>query len=96
MMRHKNPVTHLVPRNFVAYLFDYACSFVTENSRRFGNPVPFRNVAAADAACHNLYEDFVTPDFRLRHILNPYVMVVVVNGDKHKGSPETLVRLFPL
>jgi hypothetical protein len=90
MMRHKNPITHLTPSNFATYLLNYASSFVTKNSRSLRNPVPLHNIATANAACHDLHEDFVIPDFRLRHFLYSYVIVVVVNGCEHTGSPETL------
>jgi hypothetical protein len=97
MMGNKNSVAHLDALNFGADFVDDACCLVTQNYWSLRNSVPFDNVAAAYAACHNLKQSLVFADFRDRHFLDADIMVVVVNGGKQEASPKrSLAKLCQL
>ena len=97
MMGNKNAVANFERFDFCADFVDDACSFVPKHYWRFGNTVPFDDVAAADAACHHLKQRFVFADLWDGHFFDSDVMVIVVDCGKQKYSPKKrLVRLCQL
>lgn len=80
MMRNKDAVTNLDIFYFIADLRNYACGFMPQDTRCFGNTVPFNDVAAADSASHNLEQSFLYINSWVWDFLDADVVVVVVKS----------------
>src|SRR3972149_4676311 len=84
-MRNENSVANTIPCYFFSsFRYDASC-FVSKDFRRFGNAVPFGDIASADAACHDFQQEFVFANFWRRHVYYAYVFVVVVDGCEQRG-----------
>jgi hypothetical protein len=57
---------------------------VAQNFWCLGQSVPFDNVAAAYAACHHFKQNFIFANVGYGHFLDADIMVVIVDGGKHK------------
>lgn len=93
MMRNKNSVTHFEIPDFVAnFLYD-SCCFMAQNNWGFGNTIPLDNIAAANAASHNLQQSLFIADLGDGHFLDSNVMVVIVDGDLQQIHQKGELRL---
>jgi len=54
MMGDEGPITDFIIFYLFANLNDLSGNFVTENPGSFLDPIPFHNIAAADATCQYL------------------------------------------
>ena len=61
-----------------------AILLVTQNQRGFLDPVPFHDVAAADAAGIYLYQHIAVAHLGYGHLLHPDIAIVVVHPDLHR------------
>jgi hypothetical protein len=86
MMGNKHSVAHFDAFGFAPdFAYDASC-FMTQDTRRLGNTVPFQDVAAAYAACHNFKQCFIFADVWHGYFFDADVVVVVVEGGKHVSS----------
>lgn len=66
--------------NLRADLCDDTSGFMTQHSWRFGDTVPFHDIAAADATGHDFHKDFLVACFGSGNFLDTYVVVVIVKS----------------
>ena len=83
VVRGKNPIADFKIFDAGADLRDFPGNFMTQNERGFLDPIPFHQVAAADAAGARLDKKFAWTDFRHRNFFQAHVPVVVVHRDAH-------------
>ena len=81
MMADKDPLAHAVLVRFG--LDDLAGDLMAENPGRLGQPVPFHDIGAADAAGADLDQDLPRPDLGDGKFLQADIVIVIIFGNQH-------------
>jgi hypothetical protein len=81
----KDPIPHIVLLYVLPCLSYGTCDLMTQNQGSPGKTVPFHDVTAADATCFYLYQQFVRSYGRDRHLLQAYIIVIIVYGSTHRS-----------
>jgi hypothetical protein len=80
----KNPMTFLPLPDVFTGFDDFTGQFVPQHQRSTFDTIPLHEVAAADAAGNNLYEDVVIAYVRNRLLFEADVAIVVIHADIHR------------
>ena len=95
-MRCEYPVTFFEFCNLFPNLDYLAGQFMAENERCFLNAIPFENIAATYAACHDFNEDIPFADVRNRQLLHVDSAVVIIHSHTHAYVLSSLSSLGPI
>ena len=79
VMGNEDSVADLEGFDFVADFVDDACRLMPQHFWSLGDTVPFDDVAAAYAACHNFQKSLVVADLGNGRFFYADVMVVIIN-----------------
>jgi hypothetical protein len=79
----KYPVAWFVSAYTIADRHNLRADFMSLHERRSREPVPFHDIAAADAAGNNLDQHLPRSGFRGRYFFYPNVFVIVPAGNFH-------------
>ncbi len=85
VMMDKDPISRFELGYPPADLCHNAGRLVSQHNGGLVNQVPFHRIAATEPARVDLNLEFARPDHRIGGILQPYITVVIVNGDLQSG-----------
>jgi hypothetical protein len=90
MMGGGHPVPDPIFFDLPAYGHNLPGDLMPKNQRGLVYPVPFDDITAADPAGFYSDQHFFGPDGWFGHLLNSYVLIIVIHGHAHDGYPHFL------
>jgi len=83
MMGDEHPVAFFKLLYALPCFFNYPGHLVSQNAWSLLDPVPFKHIRSTDTASLHFHQNFTTGYAWLWPVFDPYIVIVVVNGDFH-------------
>jgi hypothetical protein len=83
MVGDEDPVADFVAIHPFANLDNLSRHLMAEHPGGLLHPIPFHDIASADATGQYLDQQFPWSDLRGWHFLQPYIPVVIIHGHSH-------------
>jgi hypothetical protein len=87
VMGHESPVADFIVQYVFPCLDNLTRNLMAQHQGRFADTVPLHDIAAADAARHNLDQQFAGADLWHRHFFQLHLPVIVVHCHAHRNCP---------